>query len=394
MLGGWIPLTNDFGEDPDLWISSQAAIPRTSVLCDKADFGPLTATKVGDDGLPLPPMWSNPLKLPDERDDEDTFAGHKLKPIGYEMLLARKQKRMANLVQKSIDDQVAVLKKLVESCKYIWQNCEYDPVIPWHKTIWSVGRHQLKEPPNRGTYVVKRQVEQRQQQLEQEQQLEKEKEKQQKLSQQQEEPKPPVPYATANPFLVPSAVWNLCVPHPWIGNQGLNLYHQQMGYWYPSWHQTVPNWWDNPIYVQCMAQMELFPVNLSPEELQAAQMYAIHGEQFFDMPMGMGYKGGIPIPQPSYPLAPYYLYAPPPYVLYYQVQQPIFYPPIAHQMAGSHPNHQPVRVSGAGIPGKGCGAGGAVGTSKASAGGRGSKNRKQRYRGNGSTSFNSNGQRC
>lgn len=39
--------------------------------------------------------------------------------------------------------------------------------------------------------------------------------------------------------------------------------------------------------------MEQFMMNLSPEDLEATQMYAIHGERFFEMPMGRRYRRSL-----------------------------------------------------------------------------------------------------
>ncbi|XP_062140812.1 uncharacterized protein LOC133849016 isoform X2 [Drosophila sulfurigaster albostrigata] len=47
-----------------------------------------------------------------------------------------------------------------------------------------------------------------------------------------------------------------------------------------------------------VANMDVAMLNMSQEDLDAAQMYAIHGEQFFEMPMGRRYQG-TSYPQPT-----------------------------------------------------------------------------------------------
>ncbi|KAI8035030.1 hypothetical protein M5D96_012123 [Drosophila gunungcola] len=251
--GQWVSFVNDLPEDPDdiSWISSQTAMPRISVLCHEPDFGPLMTPNKGD-GVPPPEFWRNPLSLAVsglDIPDKEFFECLKLKPIGYEMLLARKQKR----AQKSVEEQVMELVKWVETGAAA-VNMYPQPMVTW--------------PP---------------------------------YSQQRIHNSNKAGSGSGSGF---------------HGNQ-----RQQKS------RNFINNWWDNPFYVNCVAQMEPFPVDLMPEELHAAQMYAMQGVHFYEMPM---------------PMDTVYYGAPPPYVPYQQAVGP-FQPSMVPQMGGPPPGFYPNR---------------------------------------------------
>ncbi|XP_050745219.1 uncharacterized protein LOC108026026 isoform X2 [Drosophila biarmipes] len=301
----------DLGEDLDMpkkpWISGQILLTRTSVLCGQMDLGPLMRTD-GRAGFPSPPFWSNPYGLTymDAADsaefEEDIFISHKLKPIGYEMLMRAKHR--AHL-ERMYNEEVAKLVRLVETTRWLWARNRIG--LSLGKTIWSVERselvpfrfnHRYMNPPKQGATRTH-------------------------------------PHANGNPFVMPSAV--VCVPGLWFRGQPM-----QLGYWQGCWQHYWPsywpqhsrgrpthneNWWDNATYINAIAQMEMFLVNLSPVEIYAAQMYALHGEPFFDSPMGRCFRGSRQTPPPF----AQYRQVPQPYIYPSVYPQPYVYPSVYHQ---------------------------------------------------------------
>ncbi|XP_037725537.1 uncharacterized protein LOC119557059 isoform X2 [Drosophila subpulchrella] len=306
------PTHIDLGEDPDMpdtpWISNQKPVSRTSVLCGQMDLGPLMQADgqedlLDDDGFPPPSFWCNPYGLSyiDTADSaeshEDIFVKHEMKPIGYEMLMRAKQR--AHL-EKMYDEEVAKLVALVEATKLLWESNQSG--ISLGKTIWSVDRFELIQSPfNRRNVIPPK----------------------------QQDPIGTHSYANGNPIMVPSTV--VYVPGLWIQGQPM-----QVGYWHPYWPPYWPtywpqpasgpinneNWWDNANYIDAIAKMEMFLANLSPTEIYAAQMYALHGEAFFDTPMGRCYKASLPTP----PAFGHYYQVPQPFIYPSAIPQPYFYP--------------------------------------------------------------------
>ncbi|XP_032582296.1 uncharacterized protein LOC116802305 [Drosophila sechellia] len=196
------------------------------------------------------PLGLNFIEDDDSSDDEDTFANQTLKPIGYEMLMARKHKENIELICRYHEEQV-VLK--VRTIAFIWENYRSDSTLPPNKTIWSVERHELKP----------RHV-------------------------------PPNPPAQSNPTnSMPSNV--TAPPTYWIQNN----YPMQHANLHPN-NQSAPatevqylneNWWHNANYMNFFANMDHILVNLSQMELYAAQMYNVYGEAFFETAIGRYFPG-------------------------------------------------------------------------------------------------------
>ncbi|XP_017050956.1 uncharacterized protein LOC108094724 isoform X2 [Drosophila ficusphila] len=313
----------------DLWVPGQEEAPtRTSVLCDNhndssssmfsdmeesyfsaCDFGPLMIEDKGDSGgtgYPNPLPWTNPMNhtcgdVPEESDEDEPEEGPGLKPIGYEMLLSRRElrKRVTKLVES------------VKSVSYLWDAPDAKDENPFGppKTIWSVDRHQLNRtlnlkeprihPDSNGIQLPQAALPQR-------------------------------IYPIANPFfylngyMFSPAVFNVFTPEY---GQPTAFCVQQPANWQPWWRQrliTNGDVWDDANYINYVAQMEPFPANVDPDLLHAAQLYAIYGEHFFESEMGRRfYQYDQRVPQRTIPQWPVY-----PQVQYqyqYQYQYPWYH---------------------------------------------------------------------
>ncbi|EDV47008.2 uncharacterized protein Dere_GG17885 [Drosophila erecta] len=269
------------------------------------------------------PLGLKFLKNDYHSDDEDTFANQTLKPIGYEMLMGIKRRTYMERIYRYQVEQIVFM---VEATKYVWENYRYDRKLPPNKTIWSVDRHQLKKPfSNRRNFMHRK-------------------------------PR----YMRTNTFpqqnstsSMPSNMVNMSVPGCWLPNG----YPMQLGCWHPvsqplsasEIEYLYENWWDIFNYVNSFAKMDLFLANLSPNEIYAAQMYAIHGEAFFEMDIGRYFqeeskgcpalldKLQQPYQQPVQPYQqPHQSYQP------HQPQQPYYSSPV-QQWAGKLPWSHPRR---------------------------------------------------
>ncbi|XP_033171644.1 uncharacterized protein LOC117148391 [Drosophila mauritiana] len=196
------------------------------------------------------PLGLNFIEDGDSSDDEDTFANQTLKPIGYEMLMARKHKENIELICRYHAEQVVLKTRAIA---FLWENYRSDSTLPPNKTIWSVEPHELK--PRRV---------------------------------------PPNPPAQSNP--TNSMPLNVTAPPTyWIPNN----YPMQHANLHPN-NQSAPatevqylneNWWHNANYMNFFANMDHILVNLSQMELYAAQMYTVYGEAFFETAIGRYFPG-------------------------------------------------------------------------------------------------------
>ncbi|XP_070074808.1 uncharacterized protein [Drosophila takahashii] len=232
----------------DLLISSPQEPKRTSVLT--LDLGPLMMD-LDDWDLPYP-SWRNPLNLSilaPPTEPEQTDEKRPLNPIGYEIMMLRKLEAM---LKQQINDEVAKLVAKMETMRFLWKG------IVSGQNIWEYKPEELVKP---------------------------ESEENKSVELRSQRNNIPNNRAKNQPKLARSNYYGyplVCVPGYWI-------YPMQQGYWYSYWPQQH-NWWDNMGFVNSLAKMDMFLVNLSPMEIHAAQMYAIHGEAFFETPQGKCYK--------------------------------------------------------------------------------------------------------